>query len=175
MNALEILITIIILQRLSELALSRRNQRWAMERGGIESGQGHYWMFFVLHTGWLVGTIAEAVQRGGAMIDGWIVPLSGFVVAQVLRYWAISTLGRQWNTRIIVIPGMPRVESGPYRWFTHPNYVAVVLELACVPAIFGAWITLITATVVNLVILLTIRIPAEEQALQQSEKPRQKN
>lgn len=175
MIALEILITVVVLQRLTELVLSRRNQRWAMERGGIETGQGHYWMFFVLHTGWLVGTVIESVQRGGVLIDAWFVPMSGFVIAQALRYWAIGSLGRQWNTRIIVVPGMPLVERGPYRWINHPNYVAVALELICVPAIFGAWITVIIASVVNLVILLAVRIPAEKQALQQSEKPRQIN
>ena len=34
--------------------------------------------------------------------------------------------GRRWNTRVIVVPGLPPVTGGPYRFLTHPNYVAVV-------------------------------------------------
>lgn len=165
MTALQIMVIVIAVQRISELIISRRNYRWAMERGGVESGQGHYWMFFMLHIGWLAGVIVEASARNGALSDLYVIPLAGYLLAQVVRYWAIATLGKQWNTRIVVIPGMSVVTRGPYRWLHHPNYVAVALELLCVPLMFDAWITAIAASIVNAVVLLGVRIPAEMKAL----------
>jgi methyltransferase len=84
--------------------------------------------------------------------------------AQGLRWWCIATLGRQWNTRVIVIPGAPRVTSGPYRLLSHPNYVAVVLEGVALPLVHTAWITAIGFTVLNAALLRT-RIKVENAAL----------
>lgn len=175
MIALEIMIVVIVLQRLSELVLSRRNYQWAIERGGIETGGGHYWMFFVLHAGWLSGIIIESLHVDGALSTYWYLAFTGFVVAQIIRYWAIASLGRQWNTRIIVVPDLAPVTTGPYRWLRHPNYIAVAIELACVPAMFGAWWTVAVASLANAAILLLIRIPAEERALIERKKPRQQD
>jgi methyltransferase len=95
---------------------------------------------------------------------GW--PMLALVLAsQALRWWCIATLGRQWNTRVIVVPGLPLVRSGPYRWFSHPNYVAVVVEGVALPLVHTAWVTALVFTLANAV-LLTVRIRVEESALQ---------
>jgi len=86
------------------------------------------------------------------------------LATQALRWWCISTLGRRWNTRIVVIPGLPLVDPWPYRWLRHPNYVAVVVEGIALPMVHTAWITGVTFTVLNAV-LLRVRIRAEEDAL----------
>ncbi|MFA7324933.1 MAG: isoprenylcysteine carboxylmethyltransferase family protein, partial [Candidatus Nanopelagicales bacterium] len=89
----------------------------------------------------------------------------GLVLAsQLLRWWCISTLGRRWNTRIVIIPGLPRVVSGPYRWIDHPNYVAVVIEGIALPMVGFAWVTGLIFTMANIPLLLT-RIRAENAAL----------
>ena len=54
---------------------------------------------------------------------------------------------------------------GPYRWLNHPNYLAVALELATVPLIFGVWVTPLVASVLNALLLLGIHILAEDKAL----------
>jgi len=95
----------------------------------------------------------------------WWLWLAGFVLAEALRYWAIATLGQRWNTRILVIDGLPAIRSGPYRFVAHPNYLAVALELVCIPMIFDAWITAAIASVLNAALLLGIRIPAEQRAV----------
>ena len=111
----------------------------------------------------LVGCALEAFHRPFLPALGW--PMLALVVAaQALRWWCITTLGPQWNTRVIVVPGAALVERGPYRYLKHPNYVAVVLEFIAIPMMFGAWRTAIATSVANLV-LLTIRIRAEERAL----------
>jgi methyltransferase len=160
-----LLVVAIVVQRLTELRIAKHNEAWAREQGAVEHASGHYPLFFVLHTGWLLGWPLEAWVRGMVLAPGWGIALAAFGVAQALRYWAMHALGRRWNTRILVVPGAPLVTRGPYRFFDHPNYVAVCIELAAVPLVLGAWVTAAVTTVLNLVLLLGIRIPAESKAL----------
>lgn len=90
-----------------------------------------------------------------------------FAIAQVLRIWALSSLGRFWNTKILILPGAEKVKKGPYRWLPHPNYIVVALEIAALPLVFGAWRTALFFSIANALLLLLVRIPAEEKALQQ--------
>ena len=94
---------------------------------------------------------------------GWPM-LAVTVAANALRWWCISTLGERWTARVIVLPGEPLVRSGPYRWFAHPNYVAVIVEGFALPLTGSAWITASAFTVLNAA-LLTVRIRCEVQAL----------
>jgi methyltransferase len=160
-----LLIVAVGLERLAELVVSKRNARWSLEHGGVETGQGHYPVMVVLHTGLLVGALLEVW-----LLDRPFLPLLGFTMlalvlaSQALRWWCIATLGRQWNTRVIVVPGLPRVTGGPYRFLSHPNYVAVVLEGFALPLVHTAWVTALVFTVCNAA-LLTVRIRAENRAL----------
>jgi len=106
-------------------------------------------------------------MTGPRLAPLWWVSLTVFGAAQGLRYWAITSLGKRWNTRILVLPGQPLVKTGPYRFIGHPNYVAVILELAAVPLVFGAWWTAAIVSLLNLALLLGIRIPAEVRALRE--------
>ena len=160
------LLLLVVFQRLTELVIAARNRQWALRHGGVEVRDEHYWMFVALHSSWLVATYLEAAGP-----QSWFdLGLVGYLMIQVLRYWAIGTLGRRWNTRIIVMPGQAPIASGPYRFLRHPNYIAVVLELALVPMMVGAWFTAAIATILNALLLLKIRIPAEEQALEEAKK-----
>jgi methyltransferase len=162
------LFVVIAAQRVSELRLAKRNLAWALEHGGRVIAEPHYWMFFVLHTGWLLAWPCEAWLRGAELAPLWPVWLTGFVLTEALRYWAIASLGKRWNTKIVVLDGEPLVRRGPYRFFAHPNYVAVALELVCVPMIFGAWLTALICTVANAALLLGLRIPAEVRAVREA-------
>jgi methyltransferase len=155
---------LVAVQRVLELRLARRNETWARERGAVEHGASHYPLFFLLHGGWLVGLVVEALARD-ELSPLWPLWLGAFVLAQALRYWAIASLGRRWNTRVLVLPDAPLVRAGPYRWLRHPNYVAVVIELAALPLCFGALWTAAIAGVLNLALLLGVRIPCENRAL----------
>ena len=86
------------------------------------------------------------------------------VLAQGLRWWCITTLGRQWNTRVLIVPGLKRVTAGPYRLFRHPNYMVVVFEGLILPLIHSAWITALVFTLLN-ALLLRVRLRCEEAAL----------
>jgi methyltransferase len=162
------LVLVVVLQRLSELRLAKRNLAWALERGGRLVEEPHYWLFFALHVGWLVAWAVEAWLRGPALAPTWWAWLAGFCLAEGLRYWAIASLGRRWNTKIVVLPGEPLIRRGPYRVVPHPNYLAVAVELACVPMIFGAWVTALVCTSLNAALLLGLRIPAEVAAVREA-------
>ena len=161
-----VLIAAVAVERLAELAISKRNLGLARARGGREHGFGHYPFMVVLHTGLLVACLIEAAHRSFIPALGW--PMIAVVVlAQALRWWCIAVLGPSWNTRVIVVPGLPLVERGPYRWLRHPNYVAVVLEGIALPLVHSAWITAVVFTVVNAG-LLRVRISSENAALAQA-------
>ncbi|MET3769202.1 methyltransferase [Marisediminicola sp. UYEF4] len=155
-------------ERLVELVISKRNARWAFDRGGIEYGRGHFPAMVALHTGLLIACVAEVYLLDRPFIPwlGW--PMLALVVlCQAGRYWIISSLGHQWNTRVIVVPGLGRVERGPYRfsWMRHPNYIVVAIEGIALPLVYSAWGTAIVFTVLNAVLLLAFRIPTENRAL----------
>jgi methyltransferase len=159
------LVAVVVVARGVELAVSERNRRWSLAQGGIESGAGHYPVMVLLHTGLLAGAVVEVLALDRPFLPwlGW--PMLALLVAShALRWWCISSLGRQWCTRIVVVPGRSAVTSGPYRFLRHPNYLAVVLEGIALPLVHTAWLTAAVFTVANAA-LLRVRIAAEERAL----------
>jgi methyltransferase len=163
--AFTVLVALVGLERVAELVVSVRNAAWSKERGGVESGQGHFPFMVVLHTGLLVGALVEAWVRRPDVpsVLAWSM-LALVVASQALRWWCISTLGRRWNTRVIIVPGLPPVTGGPYRLIRHPNYVAVVVEGIALPLVHAAWVTALVFTILNAG-LLAVRIRVEDRAL----------
>jgi methyltransferase len=160
-----VLIALVAVERVIELVVSTRHSRWSLAHGGIETGQGHYPFMVVLHTGLLIGCVVEVVVADRPFIAWLGIPMLLLVIAaQALRWWCIATLGRQWTTRVIVVPGLSRVHRGPYRFLRHPNYVAVVVEGFALPLVHSAWVTALTFTVLN-AFLLRARLRAENAAL----------
>lgn len=160
-----ILAGIIGCERLFEIGLAERNKKAALALGAREFGSGHYYLFFLLHTAWLIGWLYEA-QVSGIISRFWYIWFGLFILAEMLRYWCIFSLGPCWNTRILIVPGQVRINRGPYRIMNHPNYLAISVILLSVPLVFEAYITAIIAMLANAVLLLRIRIPIETQALQ---------
>jgi methyltransferase len=157
---------LVAIQRLLELLYSRRNEVRLRARGAVERGSGHYPVMVAVHALWLVSTLIEGLLRGPEIPVWWPVPLAAFLLVQPLRYWAILSLGMNWNTRVLVVPGGKLVRRGPYRYFPHPNYVVVAVEVLSFPLIFGAWITAIVFSLLNAT-LLYVRIKTENRALRE--------
>jgi methyltransferase len=160
-----LLIGAVAAERVAELVVSQRNLSWSRERGGVEFGKEHYPVMVVLHTGLLAACLLEVTVLRRRFVGrlGWPM-LAVVLAAQGLRWWCIATLGRQWNTRVVVVPGAGRVTGGPYRVVPHPNYVAVVAEGAALPLVNSAWITALVFSVLNAALLRT-RIRVENRAL----------
>lgn len=165
MIAYLVLLIAVGLERLAELVVSKHNLRWSLDRGGQELAAGHYPAMVALHTLLLIGCGVEVfvVDRPFVPALGWTA-LAVVAASQALRWWCISTLGQQWNTRIVVTPGLSLVRSGPYRLLRHPNYLAVVVEGVALPLVHTAWLTAAIFTVCNAA-LLRVRIRAENAAL----------
>ena len=168
MIAYLVLILLTGAERIAELVISKRNAAWALSRGGVEYGHRHFPWMVALHTELLLACIAEVF-----LADRPFIPLLGWpmlaiaLLCQAGRYWVITSLGRQWNTRVIVVPGLPAVKRGPYRfaWMRHPNYIIVAVEGIALPLVHSAWITALVFTVLNAILLLRFRIPIENGAL----------
>lgn len=159
-----VLIIFLVAQRVSELVVSERNQRWAMSRGGIETGRGQYSVIVILHALFLLSLVLERQYLPRGWDPLWPFWLGILILSQLLRAWSELSLGRSWNTRIIVIPGARPVLKGPYRFIRHPNYVAVVIEILAIPMLCGAYLTAGAFSVLNAVVLYW-RIREEERAL----------
>jgi methyltransferase len=151
----------LIVERLGELVLSRRHAAKAFARGGVEYGKAHYVVMTIFHGAFIAACWFDAGPFDPVGFFG-LLPLA--LGAQALRYWAIHTLGDQWNTRVIVVPDAVPVTGGPYRFMKHPNYLAVCIEMAIVPLMLGAYLTAVVFSVGNAV-LLFVRIRVEEKAL----------
>jgi len=160
-----LLIGVVVVERLAEIVVAERHRSMSKERGGVEFGVGHYPAMVTLHTALLAGCLLEPVLLHRPFIPalGWPMLLIA-VAAQALRWWCITTLGYQWNTRVIVIPGAARITGGPYRVLPHPNYVAVIAEGFALPLVHTAWITALVFSVLNAALLRT-RIHVENAAL----------
>ncbi|HEX5131105.1 MAG TPA: isoprenylcysteine carboxylmethyltransferase family protein [Candidatus Krumholzibacteria bacterium] len=163
-GALIALLTVIIVQRVTELLLSARNARRVIARGGREMAAAHFPLLVLVHTLFPVGIAAEVLGLGARPGTLWPLWTGLWLGAQILRYAAIRALGDRWNVRVLVLPGAPLVRTGPYRYLRHPNYIAVAIELATAPLILGAWRTALVISIFNVFALRT-RIRAEEAAL----------
>ncbi len=159
------LVSIVAVERFIELVVSKRNLRWSREHGGVEFGHSHYPFMVALHVFLLVGCLIEVWVWQRPLIPVLSITMLALVAgSQALRWWCIATLGRRWNTLVVIVPGMPKVTGGPYRWLAHPNYLAVVIEGIALPMVGFAWVTAVIFTILNIPLLM-IRLRVENTAL----------
>jgi len=159
-----LVVALFLLERALELVRSEKNARRLLERGALEAGRGHYLPLVLFHLGFLL-FCAGLAARGRLFPPAvTVAALLLVLLAQALRYWAIATLGERWSTRILVLEDEPPLTGGPYRYLRHPNYLAVALELFCLPLGLGSLAGAIAFSLANAV-LLAVRIRAEERAL----------
>ena len=160
-----ILIGLVALLRLAELAISARNARRLRARGGVESGAGHYPVMVGVHAAFLAAAPLEVI-----LLDRGFIPTLGFsmlalfALTLALRYWVIATMGEHWCTRVVVLPGVPLVATGPFRILRHPNYLAVAVEVPALALVHTAWISAMIFGGLNALVLRT-RIQVENAAL----------
>ena len=154
-----VILALVTLERLFELWLARRNTQRLLDQGAHEHARGHYPLIVAVHVLWLAALWWLAPPRP---IDGFWLAL--FVLLELGRLWVLTTLGRRWTTRIIVLPGEPLVRRGPYRFVNHPNYWVVIGEIAVLPLVFGLWQVALVFTLLNAA-ALAIRIREENRAL----------
>ncbi len=160
MTILYATLAVVVLQRLLELAWAGRNTARLRRRGGVEIDAAGYPLFILLHAGWIASL---ALFVPGSALPQW--PLLGlFAFLQSIRIWVILSLGTYWTTRIVTLPGVPLVRTGPFRWLRHPNYMLVGAEIVLLPLAFGAVAIAAVFSALNL-LLTARRIRIEDRAL----------
>ncbi len=165
MKAYAVVVGAVAVERVVELAISRRHVRRARSRGGIEFGASLYPRMVAMHTAFLVACALEPWLLRRSWTPVLALPmLALLLVAVALRIWSIATLGERWSTRVICVPGDRLVASGPYRWARHPNYIAIVIEFLALPLMHTAWVTAGVFSALNAVVLRK-RIAVENDAL----------
>jgi len=159
------LIGLIAVQRIGELILSNRHVRALEARGAREVGRKHFPLMVIVHSAFLVSSALEPW-----VADRHFLPVVGgtalvvLVMAQLIRLWTMRSLGVLWTTRVMAVPGIERVTSGPYRWLRHPVYWVVVAEMAAVPMVLGSWVTATVFGLLHLAVIAT-RIRVENRVL----------
>lgn len=148
----------IVVQRLSELAIAKRNTANLLAKGAYEVGAAHYPVMVAMHSAWIACLLIFGFDETVAF--GW---LAVFAVLQVFRIWILGSLGRRWTTRIIILEE-PLVVSGPFKYVSHPNYMLVVAEIIVAPMVLGLVWVAIVFTVLNAA-MLWVRIGVEHKAL----------
>lgn len=161
---LGIAIALLVAQRCFELTISARHERGLRARGAVEFRGRHFAGIVALHALFPLALILEIVGCDARPPAFWPALLLPLAVAAAMRAAAMVALGQRWHVRIWVIPGEPPIRRGIYRWLEHPNYLAVALEFAVLPLVFGAWRTALAASAINAA-LLARRIAIERRAL----------
>lgn len=155
-------IIFLILLRIGELLLARRNEKWLLQHGAVEYGQKHYPLIITLHVLFVLSLIVEYLfVKPVSVSPGFLLLFSIFLACKI---WTILSLGKFWNTKIYRITGFPLIKKGPYQYLKHPNYIIVIAEIAIIPLIFHLYYTAVIFTALN-GIMLTIRIKEENNAL----------
>jgi len=151
--------------RLLELRLSRRHQRALADHGARVAPEPAFRLMVALHTGVLIASGVEVLLLHRPFTPALGVPaLVAFALANLLRWWVIATLGPHWNVRVVGSLELGVVTNGPYRWIRHPNYVAVLVELAALPLVHGAWLTALAGSTLHAFVLRR-RLAVEEAVL----------
>lgn len=157
-----LVISFVILLRIGELFLAKRNEVWLLQNGAIEYGHKHYPFIVALHVSFFIALIFEYSTQQTASFS--LFYLISYFVIIAFKVWIVLSLGKFWNTKIYHISGLPLQKRGLYKYIQHPNYMAVVLEIAIIPLVFNLYYTAITFTVLN-AIMLYIRIKEENKVL----------
>jgi methyltransferase len=157
-----VFILFLVFQRLAELYVSSKNEKWLLKNGAVEYGKEHYPFIVAMHTLFIISVIAEYIWRDNTVVNYALIIL--FFVLIVIKAIVISTLGHYWNTKIYKVPGTRPVATGIYKYIKHPNYIIVICEIAIIPLAFGLYYTAVVFTLLN-GIMLTVRIKKENEVL----------
>ncbi|WP_173108173.1 isoprenylcysteine carboxylmethyltransferase family protein [Bacillus sp. KH172YL63] len=156
--------SVLIIQRIVEVVIAKSNEKWMIRQGAKEYGQAHYKLMVAIHVAFFISLLIEGGIKESGVNSYWPFLLCAFLITQIMRIWVITSLGKYWNTKIIVLPNAESVNKGPYKYLKHPNYLIVTIELIIVPLLFNAYWTMFIFALLNQLIL-SVRIPLEEKAL----------
>jgi methyltransferase len=159
-------LSLIIIQRLTEMRISKRNEKVLIQKGAVEFGKSHFKFIIMLHTMFFISIVIEYFLKANSIKPTLynIILFSFVALLQAFRFSTIKSLGVYWTIRIYRVPGEPLIKTGLYKYLKHPIYIIVILEIIIIPLVFNLYITSIIFTILNL-IAITVRIMVENKAL----------
>jgi methyltransferase len=167
LQAVALLVVVVLPWLLLETWRSRRHERALRAAGAIEPADDVYAWMRIAYPGMFVAMAAEGVLAAPACSTLVAAGVGVFLAAKLLKWWAILSLGRFWSFNVLVLPGAALVTGGPYRYLRHPNYAAVMGEIAGVALMMRAPIAGTLAAIV-FGALLAARIRVEDRMLKES-------
>ena len=167
-----IFVGFVVAERVAELVIANKNEKWILAQGGVEIASTFSQMIVAFHILWFAAFLLDVIFSGAQMVVALEFAFGALVVLQAGRYWCIHALGKYWNTKVLVLPNAELARRGPYKFLKHPNYVIVVIEIFLYPTLFGCLWTATVGTLLNGV-LLAKRISQEEAALREMTNYRQ--
>ena len=154
-----LLISYLIICRIVELLISRRNTTRLIKEGAKEFFPFHYKFLVLFHITFIIYFMIKSFDN----IDLNYKCIFLFIFIQLIRFKIILDLGKYWTTRIIVVEKKKLIKTGLYRFFRHPNYIVVFFEIILICIIFNDYEALLYFSLIN-TILIFIRIYYEERA-----------
>ncbi len=160
------ILSAVALLRLWELGFSYRKLVQVRETQGARLiPEPAFPAIVAVHAAWLGGCVLETWLRSHPFPGAIFLPaLLAWMAALALRCWVLLVLRERWNVRLIERDGQEVCTAGPYRYLRHPNYLAVIVEIAAVPLLVGAYVTAALGSLANGAVLVW-RIRKEEAYL----------
>lgn len=154
------------LEILGETWISARNSRALLQRGAVEIAPALLSIMTLLYGLMYFGSMVEYFFVPRNISLGWAVIFASlYGLAKIIKFWAIASLGSYWTMRVLILPKSEVVTAGPYKWIRHPNYVAVLMEIAATTLIGKSFYTFLVV-IVLFSVTLVFRIRQEEAALE---------
>ena len=151
--------------RVVELRISKRHQKDMKAQGASKAKDPIFPVMAMFHTMVLIGAAIEVVFLHRPFLPALAIPmLVLFILANIVRWWVIRTLGQHWNVEVMDSTRLGVITTGPFRYVRHPNYAAVFVEMIALPLIHTAWITALVGAIAH-VVVLSVRLSAEERVL----------
>lgn len=163
---INIIILFYILQRISEMFVSKSNEEWLKEHYAVsEVNPRESVLMKLFHTMWFLSLIIEANIKNKLQpqfVSAFIYLILGGCL--VVRFYTMEKLKQFWTIKILSISNQKIISDGLYRYIRHPNYLVVIIEFILIPFLLNAYITLIMFSILNAFILYR-RIKLEEKVM----------
>ncbi len=86
-----IVTTIVILQRIFELFIAKRNERQMLQLGAYEVGASHYPFMILLHVSFFISLIVEVIVFERTISPLFLPLFIIFLLVQSLRIWCLTS------------------------------------------------------------------------------------
>ena len=162
------------LVKTAEQRVHKSNYAFLVDKGAEELIPDLMKSYYQFNTMIFLFIAIEGVARGGG--SDVFCQMSGLFLigtSLLLRIWTINSLGRYWTMRCIFLPGYPRIEVGPYRYLSCPEYFSRVIDIVGFSLFSGARWTVTVGVILSIWHIVRILRIEKRQLFELSLTPRE--